>query len=64
MAKKQPKVKQQEEHYEHFLTCSSEDLESWYNSYVTGYPRHVAPMIKAIATLRNIDTANWQPFYV
>lgn len=47
-----------------FLTCTTADLEEWYNSYVNGYPRHVAPMIKALATARGLDTSTWKEFYV
>lgn len=61
---KQPVVKMQEEQYDYFLTCTSDELETWYKSYRVGYPRHVAPMIRALATARGIDTTEWEDFYV
>jgi hypothetical protein len=63
MSKKKSAVKHQQIQYNTFLTCSAEDLEGWYNAYINGYPRHVAPMIRALATARDIDTSNWQEWY-
>lgn len=61
---KKAKVKQQQTQYENFLNCPAEELEGWYNAYRNGYPRHVAPMIRALATARGIDTSQWEDFYV
>ncbi len=59
---RKPKIKRQEVQYQMFLSCSAEDLEGWYNAYVTGYPRHVAAMVRALATARGFDTTAWKEF--
>lgn len=61
---KKTKSKQQEAQFMNFLTCPAEELEGWYNAYVNGYPRHVAPLIKALAAARGLDTSTWKEFYV
>lgn len=53
----------QTEFYEKLQVMSVEELKSWYDSYVIGYPAHVAPMIKHIAVLRGFDVTDWKEFY-
>ena len=53
----------QTEFYEKLQNMPAEELKLWYDSYVSGYPTHVAPMIKHIAELRGFNVTDWKEFY-
>ncbi len=64
MARNKIKPQEQPELFDFFMKCPVEDLETWYNSYLTGYPRAIAPLVRALAVSRGLDVSNWKEFYV
>ena len=61
MSKKKKQV--QQDHYDRFTTCDVDELLGWYKAFLPGYPKAIAPMIKALAVARGFDTSDWPPFY-